>query len=111
MPSEQAKIEMARKEAKHNPIYQLRVCAGLCNTGEFDIATIDLPLDQRKITGDATDQALFRFSEELGEVRELQMMWKKTFELAFNSKNKFMVSDHLSFLPKPFTPVSSFCRK
>jgi sodium/potassium-transporting ATPase subunit alpha len=79
------------KDERSNAISQLRACAGLCNAGEFDAATIDLPLDQRKIAGDATDQAVLRLSESLGPVRDLQLLWKKTFELAFNSKNKFMI--------------------
>ena len=50
-----------------------------------------LPLNERKIHGDATDQAILRFSESLGPVSELKQLWRKTFELAFNSKNKFMI--------------------
>lgn len=76
---------------KSNAMSQLRVLAGLCNAGEFDAATYHLPLAERKIAGDATDQAVLRFSESLGPVQDLQMLWKKTFELAFNSKNKFMI--------------------
>lgn len=70
---------------------QLRAIAGLCNSGEFDAATNNLPLEERKINGDATDKAILRFSEGLGSVSELKGYWKKTFELAFNSKNKFMI--------------------
>ncbi|KAH8672129.1 P-type ATPase-like protein [Tricladium varicosporioides] len=70
---------------------QLRAIAGLCNSGEFDAATNHLPLHERKINGDATDQAILRFSESLGPVSELRQLWKKTFELAFNSKNKYMI--------------------
>ena len=51
----------------------------------------ELPLHDRRINGDATDQALLRLSESLGPVSELRRMWKKTFELAFNSKNKYMI--------------------
>lgn len=72
-------------------ISQLRAIAGLCNSGEFDAATYDLPLHERKINGDATDQAILRFSESLGSVSEIRGLWKKTFELAFNSKNKYMI--------------------
>ena len=72
-------------------LQQLRTVAGLCNSGEFDAATINLPLEKRKIIGDATDQAILRFSEGLGSVSELKHYWKQTFELAFNSKNKFMI--------------------
>jgi sodium/potassium-transporting ATPase subunit alpha len=70
---------------------ELRLCAGLCNSGEFDAATMHLPLAERKINGDATDQAVLRLSESLGSVSELRRDWKKVFEIAFNSKNKFMV--------------------
>ena len=72
-------------------LHQLRTVTGLCNSGEFDAATINLPLEKRNIIGDATDQAILRFSEGLGSVLELKRYWKKTFELAFNSKNKFMI--------------------
>lgn len=74
-----------------NSVAQLRSLAGLCNAGEFDAATLNLPLAERKIAGDATDQAVLRLSETFGEVRQLHLLWKKTFELAFNSKNKFMI--------------------
>ena len=74
-----------------NALHQLRSIAGLCNSGDFDAATKNLPLEERKINGDATDQAILRFSEELAPVSELKRYWKKTFELAFNSKNKFMI--------------------
>ena len=74
-----------------NPVSQLRTIAGLCNSGDFDASTFDLPLHERRINGDATDQAILRFSESLGPVSELRNMWKRTFELAFNSKNKYMI--------------------
>ncbi|KAH9219783.1 hypothetical protein DL95DRAFT_358479 [Leptodontidium sp. 2 PMI_412] len=74
-----------------NAVAQLRAVAGLCNSGEFDAATFNMPIQERKINGDATDQAVLRFSETLGPVSELREMWIKTFELAFNSKNKYMI--------------------
>ena len=80
-----------RETKGNNGIEQLRLIAGLCNSGDFDAATISLPLHERKINGDATDQAILRFSESLGPVSELRRAWKKNFELAFNSKNKFMI--------------------
>lgn len=74
-----------------NAVDQLRAIAGLCNSGEFDMSSEELPLHDRRINGDATDQALLRLSESLGPVSDLRRMWKKTFELAFNSKNKYMI--------------------
>lgn len=94
MSPQLARDEMLRRQGDSqdsNAISQLRVIAGLCNSGEFDAATAHLPLHERKINGDATDQAVLRFSESLGPVIELRQMWKKTFELAFNSKNKYMI--------------------
>lgn len=60
-----------------NPVDQLRAILGLCNSGEFDVTTEKLPLNDRRIIGDATDQALLRLSESLGPVSELRRMWKK----------------------------------
>ena len=74
-----------------NAVQQLRALSGLCNAGEFDAATTQLPLHERKINGDATDQAVLRFSESVGPVSELRLHWKKVFDMAFNSKNKFMI--------------------
>lgn len=74
-----------------NAIDQLRTIAGLCNAAEFDAQTRKLPLDERKIHGDATDTAILRFSEYLGPISEMKRCWHTKFDLAFNSKNKFMI--------------------
>jgi len=71
--------------------HQLRVLAGLCNAAEFDVASMHLPLHERNIHGDATDQAILRLSEHLGSLAALRQVWKRVYELAFNSKNKFMI--------------------
>jgi sodium/potassium-transporting ATPase subunit alpha len=81
----------ALSKPKDNIINQVRILGGLCNSGEFDAATMHLPIAERKINGDATDQAVLRLSETLGSVAELRRDYKKVFEIAFNSKNKFMV--------------------
>ncbi|MCJ1395670.1 hypothetical protein MMC18_008556 [Xylographa bjoerkii] len=74
-----------------NVIKQLRAVSAICNAGEFDVATINQPLADRTIIGDATDQAVLRFSESLGAVQVTRGLWRKRFDLAFNSKNKFMI--------------------
>ncbi|KAL5119505.1 hypothetical protein ACEQ8H_002570 [Pleosporales sp. CAS-2024a] len=76
---------------RENIVDQIRIVGGLCNSGEFDAATMHLPIAERTINGDATDQAVLRLSESLGSVAELRRDYKKTFEIAFNSKNKFMI--------------------
>jgi sodium/potassium-transporting ATPase subunit alpha len=70
---------------------QIRVVAAVCNAGDFDVTTMNLPLADRKIIGDATDQAVLRFSESLSPVTETRSLWRKRFDLAFNSKNKFAI--------------------
>ncbi|KAK6222710.1 hypothetical protein LQW54_000891 [Pestalotiopsis sp. IQ-011] len=72
-------------------ISQMRALSALCNAAEFDAATNNLPVEQRRIYGDATDQAILRFSEKLGSVSHMRQCWQKTFDLAFNSKNKYMI--------------------
>lgn len=76
---------------REDVIDQIRILGGLCNSGEFDASTMHLPVHERNINGDATDQAVLRLSESLGSVTELRKDYKKVFEIAFNSKNKFMV--------------------
>ncbi|KAJ4373957.1 hypothetical protein N0V83_002696 [Neocucurbitaria cava] len=87
--SEKNIATMSKK--REDIIDQVRILGGLCNSREFDAATMHLPISDRKINGDATDQAVMRLSESLGSVAELRRDWKKIFEIAFNSKNKFMI--------------------
>jgi sodium/potassium-transporting ATPase subunit alpha len=87
---ESARDDMVAK-SKASGAHQLRAMAGLCNAAEFDAASAKVPLHKRPIYGDATDQAILRFSESLGSSSDLRQLWKKTYELAFNSKNKFMI--------------------
>ena len=88
--AEDAKQRMTQ-EATNKSIHLLREVGGLCNAAEFDASTMDRPLHAMKIFGDPTDQAILRLSQSLGAVSELRAQWKKTLEIPFNSKNKFMV--------------------
>ncbi|KIW95420.1 uncharacterized protein Z519_04004 [Cladophialophora bantiana CBS 173.52] len=93
MTADEASREMATEgtnsKSKKVALQQVRVLSAVCNAGEFDPTTIHLPLAQRKIIADATDQAILRLSERLGPVTQSRNMWRKRFDLAFNSKNKF----------------------
>ncbi|KAF3937610.1 hypothetical protein ABW19_dt0204145 [Dactylella cylindrospora] len=91
IPVDQAHDQNDAPTVLGTALSQLRAVAGLCNAGEFDATTMHLPIHERKINGDATDQAVLRFSESIGSVHELREAWKKEFELPFNSKNKFMI--------------------
>ena len=94
MTPEEARDEVTKRRIEGtgiNAVSQLRTVAGLCNSGAFDVSTDHLPLHERRINGDATDQAVLRLSESFGPVSEIRQLWKMTFELAFNSKNKYMI--------------------
>ncbi|KAJ1911429.1 hypothetical protein H4219_005946 [Mycoemilia scoparia] len=66
--------------------------ASLCNGATFDGTTLDLPIDERKVSGDATDTAILRFAESLRPVEENRNAHTKLFEIPFNSKNKWMLT-------------------
>jgi sodium/potassium-transporting ATPase subunit alpha len=83
-------IHKADGEVK-DTLEQLHVVSALCNAAQFDAATLHFPISERKINGDATDTAILRFAEELGDVNDLTANWKREFDLPFNSKNKYMV--------------------
>ena len=93
MTIEDARAKMGLSKSTGHPISQLRAISALCNASEFDAATVEAPLAERKIFGDATDQAILRFAEfvETSSVAYLRSCWAKTYDLAFNSKNKFMI--------------------
>ncbi|KAF2139900.1 uncharacterized protein K452DRAFT_253509 [Aplosporella prunicola CBS 121167] len=70
---------------------QLSLVGTMCNAGEFDASTSQLPVSERKVNGDATDTAILRFSEGISSVHETRQKWRNVFRVAFNSKNKFMI--------------------
>ncbi|KAK7963997.1 Na/K ATPase alpha 1 subunit [Apiospora saccharicola] len=82
--------EIRDNYTEHSAIHQLRSAAGLCNAASFDTETLSAPLAERRIFGNVTDQAALRFSEGLRSLPELRGMWTDRFELAFDSRNKFM---------------------
>ncbi|KAF4447185.1 H+/K+-exchanging ATPase [Fusarium austroafricanum] len=114
MTIENARGRFGQSNTTTHPIIQLRAMAALCNASEFDAATKDAPLAERKIFGDATDQAVLRFAEfvDPSSVDYLRACWKKIYDLAFNSKNKFMIRCFSCVKPEAiattFSKASSF---
>lgn len=95
----------AASQMSQSALQQLRSLSGLCNAAEFDNKSQHLPLSERTIFGDATDQAILRFSEGLGPVSDLTKGWKSDYTLAFDSKNKFMIKTFT--LPQAGSPELS----
>lgn len=80
-------------DASSGAFSQLAALGALCNSAELDAAQASVPIARRNIFGDATDTAILRFSESFkqGNVGYFRSCWQKTYELPFNSKNKFMI--------------------
>ncbi|KAI9339997.1 P-type cation-transporting ATPase [Obelidium mucronatum] len=67
--------------------------SALCSRARFD--RTDVPVDQRTITGDATESGLFRFAaQKLLDIDKLGDMYPKVFEIPFNSENKWHMAIH-----------------
>jgi sodium/potassium-transporting ATPase subunit alpha len=103
MKSEEAVAQKTKLPGMGSAIDQLRTLAALCNAGVFDVTTMQAPLKDRVIQGDATDQAILRFSEGVGSVNEIRRLWRNRFKLAFNSKNKFTIRIFSLSQPKGLT--------
>ena len=69
----------------------LHTTASLCCTATFDASTMNLPVEQRQMFGDATDCSILRFSETVSSIQAIRDSWTKIFEIPFNSRNKFML--------------------
>ncbi|KAK0497548.1 hypothetical protein EDD18DRAFT_1352394 [Armillaria luteobubalina] len=67
----------------------LAAIAGICNDAQFETEDKELPVEIRKVHGDATDTGLLRFSESITPVEDSRAAWIERAKLAFNSKNKF----------------------
>lgn len=77
--------------AQSQGLKKLAFAAAVCNDAEFDASTINKPLVDRKINGDATDSAILRFAESMAPVSDLRSASRSIFKVAFNSKNKFAI--------------------
>jgi sodium/potassium-transporting ATPase subunit alpha len=87
-------VELAGDQKPGRLVKALSILAemsGICNAGEFDASTSHLAPADRKVHGDATDQAILRFAEALVSVSYTREKWIQLFRLAFSSRNKFMI--------------------
>lgn len=86
----------------------LHTASALCNAADFAEMQGNDSQVERTVIGDATDQAALRFAELIKPVKDTRSLWKVIYELAFNSKNKYMIrlvegqtkSDELTLLVK-----------
>eukprot|EP01097_Dermamoeba_algensis_P002438 TRINITY_DN1964_c0_g1_i1.p1 TRINITY_DN1964_c0_g1~~TRINITY_DN1964_c0_g1_i1.p1 ORF type:complete len:1106 (-),score=300.09 TRINITY_DN1964_c0_g1_i1:113-3430(-) len=70
----------------------VRTCA-LCNRAVFDPSTMKLPLNERKVIGDASDTAMLLFCEDMGlKADSIRGRYQKLAEIPFNSRNKWSLA-------------------
>lgn len=76
-----------------NEIHQAAV---LCNDAAFDPLSRDLPVMDRNVQGNATDGAVLKFAESAraNATQQLTTSHPRKYQIAFNSKNKYMVTIH-----------------
>jgi sodium/potassium-transporting ATPase subunit alpha len=90
----QAKLAKDAPEllSSNEALRQLNTSCAVCNEADFDAATSELPIADRRVNGDATDSAILRFAESMNVVRDTRSAWRSIFKIAFNSKNKFAIN-------------------
>lgn len=77
------------------PYYRTLIkTAGLCNHATFDERESEILA--RRTNGDASENALLKFSHSNGNVDFLRTEWPEIACIPFNSHNKFMVTIHKS---------------
>ncbi len=70
-------------------------CATLCSRAEFKPNQENLSVLKREVDGDASEAALLKFAEiSIGNTSAFRNIYRKVFEIPFNSSNKFQLSIH-----------------
>jgi sodium/potassium-transporting ATPase subunit alpha len=80
------------EEKPKSPMLRLVTAATLCNDASSDTKTLQLPLDEQKVQGNATDAALLRFSACGAAEKQQETSPQRVFQIPFNSKNKWVLT-------------------
>lgn len=78
------------------PLVQLHEASALCNDASFDPLTLNEPVENRNVQGNATDGATLKFAEsaKANSVQTLSEAYERISTVPFNSKNKWMLTLH-----------------
>lgn len=67
----------------------------LCNDAVFDPTTMNLPVNERVVNGNATDAAVLRLGDNVGLTSPTALApYERVHQIPFNSKNKWMLTMH-----------------
>jgi sodium/potassium-transporting ATPase subunit alpha len=91
-----AAIQLLEKDNSPAALRELHTAAALCNDGTFDASTLDQPVMQRLVQGNATDGAMLKFVEsaQADSSSSLKAANREIFQIPFNSTNKWMLTLH-----------------
>lgn len=101
----EAFAELEKKSIR--PLAELHRAAVLCNDASFDPLSMDRPVMDREVQGNATDGAVLKFGEaaQTNATRDLPDAHPRKYQIPFNSKNKWMLTLHDDIDDtKPSTP-------
>ncbi|OAA34502.1 cation-transporting ATPase pma1 [Metarhizium rileyi] len=73
---------------------RLLAAASYCNDATFDPTSMSLPVSEREVQGNATDAAVLRFAATAKGDDFGTATMPRLFQIAFNSKNKWMLTLH-----------------
>ncbi|BGP00420.1 hypothetical protein RTG_02055 [Rhodotorula toruloides ATCC 204091] len=86
-------LDLEKSHLESRSFTHFRKSMIMCNDAFFDQATLDAPIAERKVQGNATDGALLRFAAALnGGLEAVSSNFDRAFDLPFNSKNKFALT-------------------
>ncbi|KAG6021664.1 hypothetical protein E4U41_002432 [Claviceps citrina] len=94
-PVEVTQVHAEASDEKPRPsIRKLVEAASCCNDATFDPTTMGLPIGGRVVQGNATDAAVLRFAASSKGPGFGTAIVPRVFQIAFNSKNKWMLTLH-----------------
>jgi sodium/potassium-transporting ATPase subunit alpha len=84
------------ESGKNTVLTELHRAAALCNDAIFDPLSMDLPVLDREVQGNATDGAVLKFAEvaHSNSTKNLPEAHPRKYQIPFNSKNKWMLTLH-----------------
>lgn len=84
------------ESGKNIVLTELHRAAALCNDAIFDPLSMDLPVLDREVQGNATDGAVLKFAEVAysNSTKNLPEAHPRKYQIPFNSKNKWMLTLH-----------------
>ena len=98
MSVDEALRTLSTDPSQSPPLNDLCRASVLCNDATFDVLSMDRPVLDRDVQGNATDGATLKFAESTceGFSSTISNVHPRVFQIPFNSKNKWMLTLHKS---------------